>query len=125
MHAGCEHSNLDIPCGIEAHYRFPVGRTVVLRFANRARDYGFSSKRIGLLLALFHPKAGTTSIVRQMALQQVADIQEQVCELLTLSEALERLASYCDGGSRSNCGNLSRLAKEGATENARDTGCGQ
>jgi len=95
----------------EAGYRTYTAADVnALRFVKRARTLGFSIERIETLLELWSDKQRASSNVRRIALIHVAELQARIEELTSMSEALQELASSCNGDSRPDCPILRDLA---------------
>ncbi len=85
----------------EAGYRTYTATDInTLRFVKRARTLGFSIERIETLLELWSDKQRASSNVRRIALIHVAELQARIEELTSMSEALQELASSCNGDSR-------------------------
>ncbi len=74
-----------------------------LRFVKRARTLGFSIKQIEKLVLLWQDKHRASADVKRVALAHVAELQAKIGELVAMSEALQDLASACDGSDRPDC----------------------
>ena len=74
-----------------------------LRFIKRARDLGFSLDHIGQLLALWGNRRRTSAKVKQIALQHIAELQDQIARAQSMVHALRRLAESCHGDERETC----------------------
>ena len=81
-----------------------------LRFIKRARDLGFSLNHIGQLLELWGNRKRTSAKVKQIALQHIAELRDQIARAETMVHALERLADSCHGDERETCPILDNLA---------------
>jgi Cu(I)-responsive transcriptional regulator len=81
-----------------------------LRFIKRARDLGFSLDHIGQLLELWGNRRRTSAKVKQIALQHIAELRDQIARAESMVHALERLADSCHGDERETCPILDNLA---------------
>jgi MerR family transcriptional regulator, copper efflux regulator len=81
-----------------------------LRFIKRARDLGFSLEHIGELLALWGNRRRTSAKVKQIALQHIAELRDQISRAESMLDALQRLADSCHGDERETCPILDNLA---------------
>jgi MerR family transcriptional regulator, copper efflux regulator len=75
----------------------------VLRFIRRARDLGFSIERIRRLLDLWHDKRRASADVKRLALDHVAEIETKIAALVAMRNAVQELATACDGDQRPEC----------------------
>jgi MerR family transcriptional regulator, copper efflux regulator len=97
----------------EAGYRvYADGDVNTLRFIHRAREFGMPIDRIRRLVSLWQGKRPSRE-VKQVALEQVADLERKITELSAMRAALQDLAGSCDGDLRPECPILRDL--EGAT----------
>jgi MerR family copper efflux transcriptional regulator len=97
----------------EAGYRvYADGDVNTLRFIHRAREFGMPIDRIRRLVSLWQGKRPSRE-VKQVALEQVADLERKITELSAMRAALQDLAGSCDGDHRPECPILRDL--EGAT----------
>lgn len=74
-----------------------------LRFIHRARGLGFSLPDVGKLLALYQDRRRASRDVKRLALAQIAQIDRKLAELITIRNALAKLAQRCHGDQRPNC----------------------
>jgi len=81
-----------------------------LRFIKRARDLGFSLDHIGQLLELWGNRRRTSAKVKQIALQHIAELRDQIARAESMVHALQRLADTCHGDERETCPILDNLA---------------
>lgn len=87
----------------EAGYRLYTDADVnTLRFIHRAREFGFPIERIRLLVSLWQGERPSRE-VKQLALEQVADLERKLAELCLMREALQSLAATCIGDQRPEC----------------------
>jgi len=78
-----------------ARYRdYDVAAVRRVRFIKRAQDLGFSLDEVRELLEL-RERQGTTSDVRQVALQKIHDIDERLRRLSAMRDALSALVDAC------------------------------
>ena len=82
----------------------------VLSFIRQARNLGFSIDRIRELLSLWQNKRRTSRKVKELALGHIQELDERICELQAIREALSYLAEHCHGDDRPDCPILDRLA---------------
>ncbi len=75
----------------------------VLRFIHQARTLGFPIEQIRRLLALWQDRDRTSSEVKQIATQHVAELDARIAELVEMRGALAYLASHCAGDDRPAC----------------------
>ena len=84
-----------------------------LRFIRRARDLGFSLDHVGQLLALWGNRRRTSAKVKQIALQHITELKDQISRAESMVHALQRLADSCHGDERETCPILDDLAGTG------------
>ena len=84
-----------------------------LRFIHRARELGFSVKRIGDLLRLWNDRSRASREVKKLALDHIAELEAQIARMQGLRDTLAHLAETCDGDSRPHCPILLDLASDG------------
>lgn len=95
----------------ESGYRKYSGNEVhELRFIRQARALGFSTKQIAELLKLWRDHRRPSSRVKQLALEQVRELEERIGEMRALKKTLENLALHCHGDDRPDCPILDELA---------------
>lgn len=82
-----------------------------LRFIRRARDFGFSTKLIKELLALWSDRSRSNAEVKDLALAQAAALETRIAELSALRKSLADLARSCHGDGRPDCPILDDLAR--------------
>lgn len=75
----------------------------VLRFIRRARDLGFSIERIQRLLDLWQDKERASAEVKRLTLDHVAEIEAKIAELTAMRDAVQELATACEGDHRPDC----------------------
>jgi MerR family copper efflux transcriptional regulator len=100
-----EASGLIAPAGrSEGGYRvYGEADIRTLRFIHRARDLGFSIERIRRLLDLWHDKGRASADVKRLALDHVGEIDAKIAALVAMRDAVEELATACDGDHRPEC----------------------
>jgi MerR family copper efflux transcriptional regulator len=82
----------------------------VLRFVQRARHLGFSTKQISVLLTLWMDRSRTSVEVKRLVKGHIAELDLRIQELAEMREALQYLAGHCKGDSRPDCPILEELA---------------
>ena len=82
-----------------------------LRFIKRARDLGFSLDNIGQLLGLWANRRRSSAKVKQIALEHIAELKDQIARAESMLHALQRLADSCHGDERETCPILDDLAR--------------
>lgn len=96
-----------------ANYRAYTARDVqVLRFVWQARHLGFSTKQIVVLLALWGDRSRSSSEVKRLANEHIANLNLRLQELEEMRDTLKHLAAHCKGDSRPDCPILEKLAGE-------------
>ncbi len=83
-----------------------------LQFIKRARTLGFSMKRIAVLLSLWQDKDRSSAEAKRLVLEHVAELEEKIRELQSMSDTLKNLADHCHGDDRPNCPILDDLAPD-------------
>lgn len=83
-----------------------------LRFARRAREFGFSIEQVQDLLGLWRNRDRRSAEVRSLALAHVDALDDKIQRLTELRENLAHLARHCRGDERPDCPILDDLADE-------------
>lgn len=84
-------------------YRLYPERTVDrLQFVLNAKNLGFSLRQIASLLDLRSEGAEDCHSVRNQILQQIAEVDEKIGDLLRIRKSLEHLSHICDGSDPMN-----------------------
>lgn len=87
-----------------AGYRTYGDREVdTLRFIRRARDFGIPMDRVKALVGLWQDQARPSREVKRIALEQVAELDAKIIELIAMRDALGDLARSCRGDGRPDC----------------------
>ncbi len=95
----------------ESGYRtYSDAEVHTLRFIKQARNLGFSIKQIGALLGLWQDQARSSSQVKALALEHIAELDDKIREMQAMKATLERLAQCCHGDARPDCPILDELA---------------
>jgi Cu(I)-responsive transcriptional regulator len=95
----------------DAGYRLYGPREVgMLRFIRQSRDLGFSMKQIEALLSLWRDDRRESREVKQLALAQLAELEERQRELDQMKSTLQHLVEHCAGDTGSHCAILDTLA---------------
>lgn len=96
----------------EAGYRaYGLDDVHRLRFVKRARDLGFSLTNIGQLLDLWANRRRSSAKVKQIALEHIGELRDQIARAQSMLNALQRLADSCHGDERETCPILDDLAQ--------------
>jgi MerR family copper efflux transcriptional regulator len=74
-----------------------------LRFIKRARELGFSIKRIRRLLDLWQDKSRASGDVKRLALDHIAEIGSKIAAMTSMRDAVQELADACEGDERPEC----------------------
>jgi Cu(I)-responsive transcriptional regulator len=97
----------------DAGYRMYSPREVaMLRFIRQSRAVGFSMQQIESLLALWRDEHRASREVKDLAQQQLADLQAKRSELDEMIGLLGKLIAHCRGDEDPNCAILDHLATE-------------
>lgn len=99
----------------EAGYRLYSPREVaMLRFIRQSRALGFSVKQIDSLLALWRDERRASREVKQLARQQLAELEERQREIDEMRATLSHLVGLCKGDDDPHCAILDGLSASGA-----------
>lgn len=97
----------------EAGYRLYGEREVaMLRFIRQCRGLGFSMQQVDALLALWRDPGRQSREVREVALRQLAELEERRRELEQMRGTLEQLVAACRGDADAHCPILERLGAD-------------
>jgi MerR family copper efflux transcriptional regulator len=100
----------------EAGYRLYGDREVaMLRFIRQSRGLGFSMKQIEELMALWRDDSRESREVKEVALRQLAELDERQSEIDQMRGTLSQLVAHCAGDHRSHCAILDTLARPAET----------
>jgi Cu(I)-responsive transcriptional regulator len=103
----------------EAGYRLYSPREVgMLRFIRQSRVLGFSVKQIESLLALWRDEHRASREVKELAQQQLAELEEKQREIDEMRTLLSSLVARCAGNDAPHCAILDELA---TATSARET----
>ncbi len=84
-----------------------------LRFIRRAQELGFSLEEIATLLVLSDNPHGRARDVKRITKEKIRDIEARLRDLQRLKQALEELATHCNGeGSTAECPILAALNRD-------------
>lgn len=96
----------------ESGYRLYSPRDVsMLRFIRQARGLGFSMKQIGSLMSLWRDDQRESREVKELALAQLAELEQRQREIDQMKSTLEQVVRRCAGDARSHCAILESLAE--------------
>lgn len=100
----------------EAGYRLYSPREVaMLRFIRQSRALGFSARQIESLLALWRDEQRASREVKELAQQQLAELQERQREIDEMRATLSHLVARCKGDDDPHCAILEELSGSPAT----------
>jgi len=111
---------LVVPAGrSESGYRLYTDPDVAkLSFVGRARRYSFSINQCRELLDLYEDEQRPSSIVKQITIEKIAEIDCKLGELKEMRDELQHLAGNCHGDSRPDCPIIGKLSN-GSLENGK------
>jgi MerR family transcriptional regulator, copper efflux regulator len=89
-----------------------------LQFIRRARDLGFSFESVRQLLKLWSDRRRSSSVVKTLALDHIAELETRAAELRQMIKTLRHLADACDGGDHPNCPIIEELETGSAASGA-------
>lgn len=102
------------PRSESGYRRYTAPEVHTLRFIKQARTLGFSIKQIGALLGLWQDQARSSSQVKALALEHIAELDRKIGEMQAMKATLARLVQDCHGDARPECPILDELAGHGA-----------
>jgi MerR family copper efflux transcriptional regulator len=95
----------------EAGYRLYSEREVgMLRFIRQARALGFPVRQIDSLLALWRDDRRASREVKELARQQLAELEERQREIDEMRSTLSALVAKCKGDDDPHCAILEELS---------------
>lgn len=95
----------------EAGYRLYGEREVaMLRFIRQSRGLGFSMKQIEALLSLWRDPGRRSREVKEVALQQLEELEQRQREIDQMRGTLQELVAQCRGDQGAHCAILEQLA---------------
>ena len=98
------------PRSESGYRRYTAPEVHTLRFIKQARTLGFSIKQIGALLGLWQDQARSSSQVKALALEHIAELERKIGEMQAMKATLARLVHDCHGDARPECPILDELA---------------
>ncbi|HEX2546002.1 MAG TPA: MerR family DNA-binding protein [Ramlibacter sp.] len=99
----------------EAGYRLYSQREVaMLRFIRQSRALGFSIPQIEALLGLWRDEHRASREVKELAQQQLADLEQRQREIDEMRATLSHLVGLCKGDDDPHCAILEELSGSGA-----------
>ena len=105
----------------EAGYRTYDAQDVhALVFIRRARDLGFTVKKIKELLRLWQDHTRSSSEVQALARAHVEELTHQLHQLQSIIDTLSHLVTHCHGDERPDCPIIKNLADLMGQESDRD-----
>jgi Cu(I)-responsive transcriptional regulator len=93
-----------------AYRAFDERDVYTLRFLARARRLGFSMEDCQALLSLYQDRARSSSDVKHVAEQHLAEVDRRISELVSLRGALATMVQRCHADDRPDCPILDELA---------------
>jgi len=101
------------PRRISGYRQYPESVISRLRFIKRAKELGFSLRKIKELLSLRVDPTTTCSDIRERAEAKIADIEGKIQSLMRMKEVLTGLTASCGGvGPVSECPIVEALERE-------------
>lgn len=101
----------------DAGYRLYSPREVdMLRFIRQSRALGFPVKQIESLLALWRDEHRASREVKELAQQQLAELETRQKEIDEMRATLSQLVSLCRGDDDPHCAILEKLSAAGTTD---------
>lgn len=98
----------------EAGYRLYSPREVgMLRFIRQSRALGFPVKQIEALLALWRDEHRASREVKELAQQQLEELEARQLEIDEMRATLSHLVSLCKGDDDPHCAILDELSASG------------
>lgn len=95
----------------ESGYRLYSPREVaMLRFIRQARTLGFPVKQVESLLALWQDEGRASREVKELAQQQLHELEERQREIDEMRATLSQLVSLCKGDDDPHCAILEQLS---------------
>lgn len=102
----------------EAGYRQYQSKDIeILKFIRRARVLGFSLADIAGLLALWQNPQRSNTVVKQVALQHLAEVELKLQELHAMKQTLQQMIAQCAADGGAHCAILQQLANSAAEVN--------
>ncbi len=99
-----------VPRKSSGYRLWPPDTVKRIRFIKHAQDLGFSLREIYELLSLRTDKTRSCSVVKKIADEKIADIDEKIKALRRIRKALLKLSEICPGsGPVSDCPILEAL----------------
>lgn len=84
-----------------------------LRFIRRARELGFSLKKIERLVRLWQDQSRASAEVKAIAEAHLVELEDKIAALQAMSRTLRDLATACGGDARPDCPIIEDLARAG------------
>ncbi|MBI5278414.1 MAG: Cu(I)-responsive transcriptional regulator [Burkholderiales bacterium] len=98
----------------EAGYRLYSPREVaMLRFIRQSRTLGFSVKQVESLLGLWRDDHRESREVKELAQQQLAELEARQREIDEMRSTLSQLVAKCRGDDDPHCAILEELSSDG------------
>ena len=94
--------------------RYSASEIHTLHFIKQARTLGFSIKQIEALLGLWQNQSRSSSQVKALALEHIAELERKIAELQAMKATLAHLVQGCHGDERPECPILDELAGQDA-----------
>lgn len=86
-----------------------------LSFLQHARAVGFGLEECRSLLDLYRDASRQSKQVKQLVLEKIAHLDQQLASLTAMREALSQMARACAGDDAPNCAIIDSLAKPAVT----------
>lgn len=85
-----------------------------LRFLQHARAVGFDLDECRILLELYRDPARHSAHVKDLVMEKIDHLDQQLASLTTMRKALGEMAQACAGNEEPHCAIIDNLAKSGA-----------
>jgi len=106
-----EDKGLIKPERLDSGYRdFSIDDVLLLRFLRGARAHGFTVEECRKLLTLYLDQSRTSATVKELALEKIDHIDEEIMKLKAKKKELQFLAQRCNGDESPECAILDGFA---------------
>ncbi|UWR03962.1 Cu(I)-responsive transcriptional regulator [Ruegeria conchae] len=97
--------------GLNGYRHFDEKELHKLAFIGRARSLGFTIEDCRSLLALYEDKERASADVKEIAKQNLKEIDDKIADLKAMHETLSHLIDECAGDHRPDCPILKNLGQ--------------
>lgn len=103
---------INAPPRSENEYRYyPEKLIKQLHFIKGTKDAGFNLKESKALLALSENNERSSSDVKEIALQKIAELESRIKQQQMLLDSLKKLTKQCHGDKQASCPIIDAFAK--------------